>query len=145
VQNREQPSPQIGTRLELLEACHRTLETILNQIIGAVGRTGQRACVAPQRGYLTFDRTGIFRIHVLTGRLPAYLCKAASERRSGTLIRSEINSTSASIRTCSTASATARRKSPSPAFCTSSANAILSSVIAVVLGWVKRYNSTLVH
>jgi hypothetical protein len=43
-------------------------------------------------------------------------------------------STSASISICNTASATLRRKSPSPAFCISSASAILSSVIGFLLG-----------
>src|SRR6516165_8213405 len=51
-------------------------------------------------------------------------------------------STSASIRICSTASATARRKSLSPLFCNNSTSAILSSVIgsSVGLGWVLQFH-----
>src|ERR1043165_1219740 len=54
-------------------------------------------------------------------------------------------STSASIRICSTASATDRKKSPSPLFCSSSTSAILSSVIrsSVVVGGGRK--STLAH
>jgi hypothetical protein len=53
-------------------------------------------------------------------------------------------STSASIRICSTASATARRKSESPLFCSSSTSAILSSVIgsSVVAGGSRKSTVT---
>src|SRR3954471_5148844 len=54
-------------------------------------------------------------------------------------------STSVSIRICSTASATDRRKSPSPLFCSSSTSAILSSLIgsSVLAGGPRK--STLSH
>ena len=43
-------------------------------------------------------------------------------------------STSASMSSCNTDSATVRKKSPSPAFCKSSINGILESVIVASLG-----------
>src|SRR3954468_14692148 len=52
-------------------------------------------------------------------------------------------STSASIRICSTLSATLRRKSPSSAFAISSASGSLSSVIGVPSAGVQSSNSTI--
>src|SRR3954470_18924967 len=48
------------------------------------------------------------------------------------------------MRSCSTASATARRKSPSPAFSSSSASGSLSSLIGPPVGSGEPRNSTLV-